>query len=515
MSVREATQAILARNAGGPFLFVGSGFSRRYIGLDDWTGLLRRFCVGLRDFEYYLSSANGDMPKATSLISRDFHDYWWDSDVYEQSRKEFGKDIVSINSALKKEVAKYFLSKEIENTISADMMGEIEFLKGLNVDGIITTNWDLLIEYLFPEYKVFIGQEELLFSNPQAIAEIYKIHGCVTRPESMVMNDDDYRNFREKNPYLAAKLITLFIEHPIFFIGYSVTDPHIQSIIFSIASCLGPENVEKFGENLVFLKRSNGRAPSVENSVFSSGGKNVAVKILSTDDYTDVYSAIDECKRKIPARILRYCKEQMYELVNTSEPNKKMSVIDIDKIEKSSDIEFVVGVGAIAAVMSDHGYGGVTVSDLMADVLKDNSEFDAKLLLSISFPAFRRTSAVYIPIFRYLRMAGINSRAELMASPYLAAREVLAKMEASGYSHASYKKKFEKNWKNSTTEEIISGNTAENALILIAFQKEENVDIGILKGFIDSKIDVTFGDPYRSCFKKLICLYDRLAYGFS
>ncbi|WP_370686163.1 SIR2 family protein, partial [Vibrio parahaemolyticus] len=57
---------------------------------------------------------------------------------------------------------------------------EVELLANLNVDGVITTNWDMFIEQLFPEYTTYVGQEELLFSNPQEIGEIYKIHGCST-----------------------------------------------------------------------------------------------------------------------------------------------------------------------------------------------------------------------------------------------------------------------------------------------------------------------------------------------
>ncbi|MDT1838087.1 SIR2 family protein, partial [Acinetobacter baumannii] len=82
-------------------------------------------------------------------------------------------------------------------------------------------------------------QKELLFSNPQQIAEIYKIHGCASKPESLVLTNEDYIDFNARNPYLAAKLITLFVEHPIIFIGYRLSDPNIQGILRAIASCIG------------------------------------------------------------------------------------------------------------------------------------------------------------------------------------------------------------------------------------------------------------------------------------
>lgn len=42
---------------------------------------------------------------------------------------------------------------------NAELVQEIQILSSLNVDGIITTNWDKLIESIYPEYKVFIGQD--------------------------------------------------------------------------------------------------------------------------------------------------------------------------------------------------------------------------------------------------------------------------------------------------------------------------------------------------------------------
>ena len=75
------------------------------------------------------------------------------------------------------------------------------------------------------------------------MGEIFKIHGSITEPDSLVVTQKDYDTFSIKNPYLAAKLITIFVEHPIIFIGYSLNDPNIISLISSIVSCLNTEKL--------------------------------------------------------------------------------------------------------------------------------------------------------------------------------------------------------------------------------------------------------------------------------
>ena len=81
---------ILKSRPAGPFLFVGSGFSRRYLGLEDWRDLLSRFCVAGKPFEYYLASANGDLPSVASLLASDFNAHWWSANEFKASVEQNG-----------------------------------------------------------------------------------------------------------------------------------------------------------------------------------------------------------------------------------------------------------------------------------------------------------------------------------------------------------------------------------------------------------------------------------------
>ena len=73
-----------------PFLFVGSGFSRRYLGLEDWEGLLKRFAtLNNVDYQYYFSSSGGKLPRIASLIAEDLHERWWKLPEYEKSRNRY------------------------------------------------------------------------------------------------------------------------------------------------------------------------------------------------------------------------------------------------------------------------------------------------------------------------------------------------------------------------------------------------------------------------------------------
>ena len=147
-----------------------------------------------------------------------------------------------------------YLRKQSLRDFPEEYEEEIHILEKLSIDGIITTNWDDTAERLFPQFTPYIGQEQLIFSSTYSVGEIYKIHGSYREPKSLVLTEDDYDNFSKKYPYLAAKLITIFIEHPVVFLGYSISDSNIQEILQSIVACLDNANIQKLQDNLIFVE---------------------------------------------------------------------------------------------------------------------------------------------------------------------------------------------------------------------------------------------------------------------
>ena len=234
------------RGRASPVLFVGSGMTRRYTGAESWEGLLQHFAAMTpRPYNYYRAQANGDLPSVATAIAQQFNDIWWDAPQFESSRNTYASRIAGPESPLKVEVAVHLTGLASYLPVSGPLATELNLLRNAVVDALITTNYDDILPALFPDYRPFVGQDGLLFANPQGIGELYQIHGSVADPESLVLTAADYQRFEERNTYLAAKLMTIFVEHPVIFLGYSLSDRNVHSILRSIAKCLTSDNIDR------------------------------------------------------------------------------------------------------------------------------------------------------------------------------------------------------------------------------------------------------------------------------
>jgi hypothetical protein len=307
-----------------PILFVGAGLSRRYLGLENWEGLLRYLAQRISDnefgFEMYNSMAEastiqiGLYQKIAELIGNDFSKEWYINDKFKDIREEYRADIINRVMPIKIEIAKYI--KDNSLNFLEGQKSEVELLKRVekkSIAGVITTNYDLLLENILPRYKTYIGQKELIFSQLQGVGEIYKIHGCCTNPASIVINEDDYKEFDDKNAYLASKILTLFLEHPIVFMGYSIEDENIRNILKSIVRCLSKENLKKLKKRLIFIEWSSSDDSEISSHTLSfDDGKVIEMTKIKLNSFEVLYESMLENKAKYSAPILRKLKQDIY-----------------------------------------------------------------------------------------------------------------------------------------------------------------------------------------------------------
>ena len=513
MEVDKFLAQRLKDNGHGPFLFLGSGFSRRYIGLDSWEGLLRRFCKGIREYEYYLSSANSSLPHTASKMAEDYKEHWWKSDVTAEERAKFKNEVKYVSSPLKISIAEYFrriFLGKLDTT--HPHYHELTELRKANIDGVISTNWDLLTESLFPDYKVYVGQSELLVSTPQNIGEIYKIHGCCTKPNSLILTAEDYQSFEETNPYLAAKLVTIFVENPIIFIGYSLHDPNIRALLSSVIRGVGSDNITKITSNLIFVQRAkDDRSYGVSPTVYSLGNSEIPVTLLITSDYTEIYRPLQAVVRKIPVRVLRHCKEQLYKLVLETSPSSQLSVVNFQDLDKGADVEFVIGVG-VQERLAARGYKQIALEDIFRDIILDDGKFDPKALLEFTIPNYCRYSK-FVPVFKYLWTLGISSAEEYRQAGW--SIRCVEDFRLDNFHSKQSEGCFQRECKGMNVHDIVSKYKYEKAASLVPFIPWDRVDLKALKEFIQKRI-VDFNEKRLvrpTYYRKLVCMYDAIAYG--
>lgn len=503
-----------------PFLFIGSGFSRRYIGLDTFDGLLRSTCIdGMEEYEYYLSSSSGDLPKTAYLISQDFQEKVWKNKNFVEFINKYKKNFIKNTDAFKYYVASILKNKHlIANDKGYLHCDEIEKLKKASIDAIITTNYDRLLEEIFTHFRTFIGQDELIQNNLQFVGEIYKIHGCVTKPQSIIITSKDYSQFEEKNKYIVSKLITSFIERPILFVGYSISDAHIQNILKDVAFCCAG-NLDRIKDNLIFLKRSDSNDKNIYQSFLDIGTSTIPYWCIETNDFGEIYEQITS-RRKIPINLLRIFKEQLYELVLQNEPSSRILLINEEKLDEYSDVEFVVGIGVTKLSLT--GYEQIKPQDIFSDILHEKTTYDVDYLLKKTIPNLLKKSD-FIPIYKYLNILNIHSIEELKENNLY---DVLKKaieipLEKYATNLETYIRKFN-NIPNKTIPGVIQYLSNENRndyvmrIIPMVDPCIAKNDICILKDYLIFQYEnyEKMKGNSRTEFAKNICFYDRVKYGW-
>ena len=107
---------------------------------------------------------------------------------------------------------------------------------------ICTTNFDTLLEDAMVQSRLpvsVIATEDRLSVGGSSECKIIKLHGDYNHPERMVITEQDYDLFTERNPVLSTYVANLFISNTMLLIGYSLDDYDFRGIWQVIMNRLG------------------------------------------------------------------------------------------------------------------------------------------------------------------------------------------------------------------------------------------------------------------------------------
>lgn len=404
MEINKLIKIAIQQTGHQPFLFVGSGFSKRYMNTESWDELLRIFSTEYSENEFqYNVYANmveekdyyGKQPAIATLLEKDYNNAVLTLEKYKEFRQEYKKQLINNASALKIAIAKHFQIFSYDET--DDEISLIKKLGRRSLSGIITTNYDTMLEQLFPDFKAYIGQEELIFANITGIGEIYKIHGSVMDSESLVLTSKDYMEFEEHSSYLIAKLLTIFLEYPIIFLGYSLNDKNIRNIFETVSKCLTQEKLDTLKTRLFFVNYSEEEKIS-EFSMQFKNGSSVRMNCISTVGFMQIYNAIYETKSKYNPAILRHLRQDIYELANSTSTSETIVATGFENLDDLSKADkFILGVG-----ITKNGHM-IKAEQLYEDIVFDNQHFNPVLVIEEYLPELLKNNSGGLPMYKYLR----------------------------------------------------------------------------------------------------------------
>jgi hypothetical protein len=363
-------KGVIEKLACLPIFFVGSGFSKRLCGAPNWEELLREVrdrCPNCEAEIAYYRQKGIEYPSIGSILADKYNEWAWS----QQGRPNFPNHYFSpefpIDIFLKHSIAD--ILKDLifdETSCGEDLKSEVDLMKACSPHAIITTNYDYILDKIFSEYEPIIGQQ--VVRNVAAnIGEIFKIHGCVSNPSSLVLTDEDYKSFEEDKKYLTAKLLAFFAEHPLLFIGYSADDRNIKDILYVVNKLLC-EDGQLYPENIYFLEWTSSVDSStypVREKIIDIGeGKSFRIKAIVASDFNWVFKAFssEEPLEKIDVKMLRNLTNRIVEVSRTNDPKLRMEFdfkILHHLVDNPKDIAKVYGVAALdnpALVNLTHPY---------------------------------------------------------------------------------------------------------------------------------------------------------------
>jgi hypothetical protein len=483
-----------------PVLFIGTGISLRYLSNSyTWDDLLKFITNELYDnTDNYLdlkSRHEKDGFFRYDLIASDLEEDFNNKLMKERDGKfKEINDIFYENMQSGKNISrlKIYIAKLLEDlTIKFEKSNEISEFKKIrkNIGSIITTNYDKFIETIF-EFTPLLGNN-ILLSNPYGA--VYKIHGCVSDPQKIIITAIDYQKFNEKYDLIRAQLLSLFIHNPIIFLGYNIGDENIKSLLKTIFTYVEPNTNEAdlIRKNFLLIEYEKDSTNHfiVDHDIEIEGISTIRINKLKTDDYLSVYKSISNLHLPISAMDVR----RVQSIVKDIYMGGKISVHITEDLDSIKNEDKIIAIGSAKSISYEYHTSSELIEKYFDIIDEDNSA-----LLSL-IDKFKIASNHYYPIYAFSSINNqINSAADLK-------NQQKRKLTLIKKSISEKNKSDHNSISDILSDNSIAGSYKYSAIIWGMFSKK--ISLNDIETYLRP-----YPDKKSTDFKKMLCVYDYFKY---
>lgn len=483
-----------------PVLFVGTGMSLRYLKSSyTWDNLLKKIAFELKgNEEYYLDikskceeNSKYRYDKIASLLEQEFN-----SDLIKDRDGKFKSINDTFYSNMQKGLNisrfKIYISTLLRNVdLKDEKREEIEMLKKVrkNIGSIITTNYDKFIEEVF-EFDPLIGNN-ILLSNPYG--SLYKIHGCVSHSDKIIITEEDYKSFNQKYELIRAQLLSLFIHNPIIFIGYKIGDENIKNILRTIFTYVEPNSkqAEKIRENflLVEYEENSDNTEVSEHDIDMEGFSTIRINKIKTDNYLNIYEKLSVLQLPISAMDIR----KVQNIVKDIYSGGSIKVSITEDLDELLNKDKVLVIGSTKTIK----YTYQSSSEMMTNYFRIIDESNFQIIELID--KYTIQSQQFFPIFAFSSInPSITKINELKVQQKRKLKSIKSNIsEVCKKGHETIES-IESDGDISTTNKVYA---------LLFSILESKIPLEIVEEYLRN-----YEDKKTTDYRKLLCAYDYIKY---
>lgn len=520
----------LIKNNEFPIIFIGAGISKRYLeNYPSWLELLEKIWKEVEEKDFY--SELNIISKEIETINEKERDFYTNIEIAtmleEKIENKFNKKELEIEGLTLRE--KYFkkispLKKYLANIFSKyDIISEkkeeiVEFQNMLKKARIIlTTNYDTFIEDTINEkdkkvLKKYIGQKGL-FRSESRYCELYKIHGCVSDSNTIVITEKDYEQYNKNSILITSKIVSNLLHSPIIFLGYSLTDLNVRNILKNFAEALDSNERNEFSKKIIIINWDENEENFREEQK-TDDTLNCTYTVISTNNYLGLYKKISEINQGItPAEISKFehiIKELIISKGRKGELDKTLVTL-VSKRELDGALKDIENKN-IAVALGDRGIFKKTPSiiDYLDDYISENDDVD--ISSQLRYIAQLNIGSLP-PGYRYLK--NFEKNKELLDNERDNLQKRFERLKSFNIKNSAYKKKIEcesiENILNIIQQSDATQKNSKEYKHAIINHNIDNFTKEDLKNYLLSEIDEMRKNndgTIKTYFRKLLINYD-------